>query len=765
MRLLLATRNRHKTKEISSLLSGASVEVVCLEDFPALKEVDEDRPTLEGNAEKKARENAAGSGLWALADDTGLEVEALNGAPGVYSARYAGEGCSYEDNCRKLLGALAGVPAEKRTAAFRTVMALCSPDGKVILEDGRLEGSITEAPRGTDGFGYDPIFQVTKLGKTLAELTLEEKNRISHRAIALEKMFRRIKGIAFAVLMLGCLTGPSWADKTEPGQTTIWDEIMASQAYRGLRLGSRYLDDHKYEQAEKEFQRAVMASPKDANAHMMLGAAYYWTGKVDLALHEYHTSLGLDPKNAQAYMLLGIALAWKGENGPAYEAFKKAGELDPNRADVQMNIGSIEEALGKVPEALDHFRRAVALDPKHPLYHFQLGMLYRRLGRDSDAVESMRAALKLYPAYEDALLELGAADERMGDKKAAINSFRRAVGLKSRDSVARFRLGRLYLLTGDREKAREVFAEAFHLTPEGEGTGLQLSLSFAGGKKNGPQMETGAKPGGNTPPPPSNDPLDVLARNLERIPAEQGAIMQMDVAFVPKPKLEKADASEVPSSLKKALEKAAGRERGAKIVRKEFSLPPASPDLRGRQIDKIIDDLRQAMKEAPPDADVRLGMNLTFTRLAEQTQPSGKNGGGDAGDTPKVSYQPREVGNDMGLWVIGTGWVALIEEVQPESGDSHPDESDWWVAEGLGYAAVGEGQKALRAFDRAARLDPKSEAAHLGRGVASVMVGNEADAIYSYEEALKLNPKNRAAREGLKWLRRPSRVKKETNAR
>jgi XTP/dITP diphosphohydrolase len=760
MKLLLATRNRHKTGEISEMLKGLPVEVLTLDSFPGIPEVDEDQPTLEGNALKKAEVCARGSGLWALADDTGLEVASLNGEPGVYSARYAGPQCRYEDNNRKLLKALKGQTAGNRQAVFRTVMALAGPRGPVTIEEGRLEGTITEGPRGSNGFGYDPIFELPTSHKTLAELTNAEKNAVSHRANALKKIVPHIKKLALIVASILLFLRPALAERTEPGQETIWDQIMAGQANRSLRIGSKFIDDKRYDLALKEFKAAVAANPKDPNAHMMLGVAYYWTGSVDLSITEYQASLALDPNSAQDWMLIGISLAWKGDVKGAYEAFQKSAAIDPSRPDIQMNLGSIEDSLNKVQDALEHFRKAVALAPREALYHYQLGSFYRKLGRDSDAGEELRQALKYNPDFEDALLELGAVDERLGNRKDAISDFRKAVALKARDSVARFRLGRLYMADSDPAKARAVFADAFHLTPEEGGPGLQLSLSYAGGKKQGPPSDTPdgqpALPNKSNEPAHAdpNDPMSVFKSNLERIPLEQGAVMQVDVAFVPKPKLVKVDP-ESPSSLQKALRKQMGKDSssGPKVVRREYQLRAASQDERAAQIAQIINDLSNTMHGAPENTDVRLGMNLTFTRLA--AVPAGR---ADADSAPKVSYQPREVGNDMGLWVIGTGWMALVEEMLPEPGDkpNHPDKSDWWVATGLGYATVGDGQRALGAFERACQLDAANEAALLGRGVAYVMTGNEAAAIDSLRQVLKLNPKNRPAGEGLKWLLRPS---------
>lgn len=186
--LVLATRNRHKGEEVSALLGDLGLRIRTLADFPNAPEVEEDGVTCEANAVKKATEIARATGLPAVADDTGLEVDALGGRPGVYAARYAGEQATYEDNCQKLLRELADVPAHNRTARFLTVAALALPNGSVQVAQGALEGLITEAPRGSSGFGYDPVFLVPKLGKTLAELSAEEKNRISHRAKAFNKM-------------------------------------------------------------------------------------------------------------------------------------------------------------------------------------------------------------------------------------------------------------------------------------------------------------------------------------------------------------------------------------------------------------------------------------------------------------------------------------------------------------------------------------------------------------------------------------------------
>lgn len=181
MRLVLASANPDKVREIAALLATAGFEV---EPRPAsLPDVDETGTTLLDNARLKARAVCGATGVPAVADDTGLEVDALDGAPGVYSARYAGEAASYDDNVTKLLAALAG-RTDRRTR-FRTVALVCFPDGREVWAEGVVEGSITTERRGSNGFGYDPVFQADDGGgRTMAELTAEEKHAISHRGRA-----------------------------------------------------------------------------------------------------------------------------------------------------------------------------------------------------------------------------------------------------------------------------------------------------------------------------------------------------------------------------------------------------------------------------------------------------------------------------------------------------------------------------------------------------------------------------------------------------
>lgn len=184
MKLLVATGNQHKLREIQEILHLPGLEVIGLAGFPDAPEVIEDGDTFHANAVKKAVTIAAAGGLWSLADDSGLEVDALGGQPGVRSARYAGEPADYAANNRKLLAAMGG--RTDRSARFRCAIALASPDSAVRVVEGKCEGHIVETARGEAGFGYDPLFVPDGYQQTFAEMDAGLKNRLSHRGRALE---------------------------------------------------------------------------------------------------------------------------------------------------------------------------------------------------------------------------------------------------------------------------------------------------------------------------------------------------------------------------------------------------------------------------------------------------------------------------------------------------------------------------------------------------------------------------------------------------
>jgi len=182
--ILIATHNPDKLKELEELVNPLKLRLYFLRELPGFYPTEEDQETLQKNAMKKALEAAKYSGLITLADDTGLFIEALNGAPGIMSARFAGNSCSYSDNRQKVLRLLQNIQIRK--AYFKTAVALSAPDGIIAVTEGRLEGEITTEERGNNGFGYDSIFAVN--GKTYAEMNADEKNHLSHRALAIKSI-------------------------------------------------------------------------------------------------------------------------------------------------------------------------------------------------------------------------------------------------------------------------------------------------------------------------------------------------------------------------------------------------------------------------------------------------------------------------------------------------------------------------------------------------------------------------------------------------
>ena len=195
MKIILATHNSDKRKEMMAALTDLNVEILSLVDFPQVGEIVEDGETLTANAIIKAKAVFDITGIPAISDDTGLSVDALHGAPGVYSARYAGENATYDDNVEKLVDEMKNVLPENRGAQFQTIMVYIDKDTELIV-DGVVKGQIANTSKGVGGFGYDPVFYIPKQEKTFAEMTIQEKNQISHRGIAL----RNLKGILYSYL-------------------------------------------------------------------------------------------------------------------------------------------------------------------------------------------------------------------------------------------------------------------------------------------------------------------------------------------------------------------------------------------------------------------------------------------------------------------------------------------------------------------------------------------------------------------------------------
>lgn len=198
MKIALATNNKNKLREMRAILADCFDEFLSMQDLGLDIDIEETGSTLTENALIKARTVCKLTGMIALADDTGLSVDALDGAPGIYTARFAGEEHNDDANINKLLSLLENVPDEKRTAHFSTVIAVCFPDGRELLTEGRVNGKIATERRGDRGFGYDPVFFADELGKCFAEGSIEDKNSVSHRSRALHAMLNKLQELTAA---------------------------------------------------------------------------------------------------------------------------------------------------------------------------------------------------------------------------------------------------------------------------------------------------------------------------------------------------------------------------------------------------------------------------------------------------------------------------------------------------------------------------------------------------------------------------------------
>ena len=192
MKLVLATHNKDKCAEMAAILSEYPIDLLTLEEFPEIGDIIEDGNSLKENALIKARAVFKQTHLPSWGDDTGLEVDALGGEPGIYSARYAGESCSYSDNVNKLIKNMQSIPEKQRMAQFKTAIAYVSENMELVSE-GAVEGLIATMPKGVGGFGYDPVFYVPEQGKTYSEMKMKEKNKISHRGKAIQEMLKLLQ--------------------------------------------------------------------------------------------------------------------------------------------------------------------------------------------------------------------------------------------------------------------------------------------------------------------------------------------------------------------------------------------------------------------------------------------------------------------------------------------------------------------------------------------------------------------------------------------
>jgi len=524
--------------------------------------------------------------------------------------------------------------------------------------------------------------------------------------------------------------------KTDYSQT-MWDKIMKEQSRTDMRRGMTEMAVADYQNAANSFARAVVKNPKDPMPYLLLGASLYWSGKVDDAVSEYKEALSLDPKNALAYQLLGIAAGWKGDVSSAQAYFLKANALDPNKADTNMNLGSTYAAQHNWDTALDHFRRATELAPGEPLYHYQLGMLYEAMGRDDEAETSLKKALKHFSDYEDAQLSLGALYEKMNRPQEALKLYKRAVKTKPGDFVARLRYALLLTERGEYARAREVIEQSFSITRfKADGLALNAVYSASG---NSPQA--------------FEKKIEEFKKNLEKVSPSKPINIEVALRFSPVQKAkddsQKGHTFEAAYQRFRAQGSVEGLDRPEQTFKRTFSLQPADAQSREQQIENLVEGLKSAVSQANENYQVNLSLQ---GRTPDYNAPSALTQNRTA--PPKAVYDPRIVGNDMGLWVVGKTWMLFVEEADESLQEYEvcPSENLCELLRGLAALARGQSAAAEEQFSRVTEKNPQDALGWLGRGTAAVIGGQEADAVRYYNRALEAEPSNKTASKNLKIL-------------
>ncbi|MBI4351539.1 MAG: tetratricopeptide repeat protein [Elusimicrobia bacterium] len=499
---------------------------------------------------------------------------------------------------------------------------------------------------------------------------------------------------------------------------TVWDRLMEDQSAVNLRRGYSLMEEQNYAAAADDFYKAARMNPESPWPRLLYGSALYWLGEPEKALSEFEEAMRLDPSNSMAYQLRGIVRARAGLYAKALEDFLRAEQFAPDRSDVKMNAGSVYQALGDQAKAQDYYRAAVAADPANPLYRYQLGMFYSRKGRDEPAAAQFEKAVSLFPGYEDALLELAVLREREGRISEAVKLYRRALSIKPRDSVARFRLAWALRKAGRAAEAGKALDGAFLLAPANEKGGISMALAYAG-----------AAPGAEAEPQPQSP----LFSALSKLPPGQEARIVIELLETPKAVLTDAPRGEkLAGRLQSAFKRPA-----VGYTKREYFLPASSPEERLKKAGEIAAESDKLLKGVSAGSDARLNFNIE-TSAPSSSRKDPKN---------KALYMPRDVGNDMGLWVMGDNWLDNAAEALEELEAAGPaPDPDFKLIKGLGYLLLGEPARALEEFSGGGAQ------AALGRGAAWVVAGSEEKALAACLEALRLEPGNKTALANRKWL-------------
>ncbi len=543
---------------------------------------------------------------------------------------------------------------------------------------------------------------------------------------------------------------------------TYWESLMKVQSKENLRQGLGDLAAARYKEAAQIFAKAVVKNPKEPYTHIFLGISLYWQGQVQPAIAEYLTALKLDPKNPEAHQLLGIAYAWQGKIKDALKCFTEALKYAPNRPDTHMNLGSTYAALNNYEEALFHFRTATDLDKRNPLYFHQLGSLLEILGRDHNAKDAFKQALTLYPNYEEALLSLAVLEEKMGSENKAEINYKKALRLKAGDSVARARLINLLLENGDAEQALSIIPQGFLISPLEDG-GLALSLTYSGSenqaqntdnKQNKKDKNKNKNKTQQTLPQQFKNPqLESFKNRLRKVPSSKQINIEAEVVLEPKQKPSTLKENKKQEGVKSAFANAVMEQEKAlstTTFERSFILISSDEETRKKQLENIFTGLNNLLQNAGQEYQVKMALKASTPMQNPNSLKDAETGLSSLSTmkNSKAGYNPYMVGNDMGLWVAGKGWIRFMEDILPTVTARFEKEQNFanamaLVLVNLTLGQAGDALKILETAQTKAQTKQEKALAYLARGTAFVVLGDETHAQELYNLALKEDPENK----------------------
>ena len=503
---------------------------------------------------------------------------------------------------------------------------------------------------------------------------------------------------------------------------------MQRQSTINMIKGVEYMQEERYSDASRKFLSSVLKTPKDSNAHMLYGASLYWLGDIEGAIKEYDKAIVLNNSNGLAFQLKGIALAWERRFAESLSNFLIAEKHNPERSDIKMNIGSLYHSMGKFSEALYYFRRAVKMEPQNSLYNFQLGLLYKRLGRYEEAKLMMEKAVKIDAYYEDAVFQLGIINERLSEAEEAISLYKRALAIKPQDGAARFRLNLALLKKGRKSEILENLQKSFFLTPANSKGGISLSITYHGERnKSGKNKAAKAK-----------SPVErSLLRTLSRLPFSKGARIKISIMSAAMDETVSGKKGEkLASDLKKRFLLPSLNYRG-----EEFFLSPSSEQERYKEIKRILKKVNKMTDGRKGKFNISVNVE-TFNAFA-----------GHKTSKARVYYNPRNIGNDKGLWIIGHNWLEDVEDGISELEEMENFQNLKTAVMASGFLLLGEFSRAEGGFSSVRKIYPLLY--HLGMCIVAVGRGAEDAALKHTKKALEMEPENKIALSNLKWLKAP----------